>query len=63
MGLGRSQKKLARGRTASRASDTGSGIGVPPGVTQKDGAVNIAGDVTRFSTDDYQPAARPSRAK
>lgn len=53
--MSRSQKNVRRGQGGSTPSETGDAKGFPADVTKRDGATNIAGDVTRFSTDDYGP--------
>ena len=58
--MSRSQKNV-RLRVGSPASEGGRNPSTPEGVTEKDGATNIAGTLERFSTDDYQPAPFPTR--
>ena len=47
--------KQARGNAGSQAPTNGS-ANQWPDVTTKDGSANVAGDVTKFNTDNYQPA-------
>ena len=51
--MSRSQKQVRRagGGSPQQGGDTGQ---YPEGVTQKNGATNVAGDVNRFSADQYQ---------
>lgn len=53
--MSRSQKNARMGANAGVVAPQSTGTPTYPDVTQKDGAANIAGDVTAFSTDDYGP--------
>lgn len=50
--MSRSQKNV-RLKIGSPAPTSGGSPALPEGVTQKDGATNIAGDVTAFTADQY----------
>lgn len=52
--MGRSQKNARMASPGSPKPEGGSATGSPD-ITKTDSAANIAGDVTRFSTDDYGP--------
>lgn len=52
--------KQARGAGGTPKPEGGEATGFPD-ITQKDSAANIAGDVTKFNTDDYQPAPFPTK--
>lgn len=51
--MSRSQRNVRMGQGGNAKPEGGSATGLPAEVTQKDGAQNIAGDVTRMSADDY----------
>jgi len=50
--MSRAQKNV-RLKVGSPAPESGTANQLPEGVTQKDGATNIAGDVTAFTADQY----------
>ena len=58
--MGRSQKQVRRVPAGSPKPEGGTQTPGYPDVTQKDSAANVAGDVTRFSADEYQPAPFPT---
>lgn len=49
--MGRSQKNARRGQPSAIPSEGGAANRMPADVTQKDGSQNIAGNVTRQSSD------------
>ena len=56
--MSRSQKNVRRVPAGSPKPEGGSGTGMPDGVTKKDGATNIAGDVHAFTADQYTGMVR-----
>lgn len=53
--MSRSQKQVRRVPAGSPKPEGGGPTPGYPDLTQKDGSANVAGDVTKFNTDNYGP--------
>jgi hypothetical protein len=56
--MSRAQKNVRLRSPGSPKPEGGMAKGEPADVTKKNGATNVAGDVNRFTTDDYMGMVR-----